>query len=240
MLQTNFRGVVVKEISFKEKDKIITVFAKEKGLIQIVVKGGRKAKMNLAGTSLFSYCDFEITNGKSRSLSYLKEVDVIKTFYNLTKNYENIFIATYLAEHCVKGLMEEENNDNILLLLISCLNQLDKGVIDNKIVLSIFELKFMQYSGYEPITTNCHICGSDKDLNYFNKEGVICKKCNNGNRYNIEINETILYTIKYILNNDKLVFSFQLDEKYVAILNKVTRNIIINSIEYNLKSINMV
>ncbi len=238
MLQTNFRGVVIKEISFKEKDKIITVFAKEKGLVQIVVKGGRKAKMNLAGTSLFSYGDFVTANTKMNTLSYFKEVDVIKTFYNLTKNYENIFIATYFAEHCVKGLMEEENNDNILFLLINCLNQLDKNIINNKIILSIFELKFMQYSGYEPITKNCYICGSKEQLNYFDKEGVVCKKCHN--RYNIETNDTVLYTIKHILNSDKLVFNFNLDEKYIKNLNRVTRNIIINTIEYNLKSISMV
>ncbi len=236
MLLKNYRGVVIREVQVKESDKIITVFTKNFGLVSFFAKGARKAKSNIAGTSLFSYGDFITTSPSQNALGIIKEVETIKTFYNLTKDYNNIFIATYLAEHCYKGLMEG-NNDDILFLLINCLNQLDKGVINNRILLSIFELKFMEYNGYIPITTNCTICGNTSSLDYFGNEGVICSNCKNIK--NIKINNTILYTIKYILNNEKLVFDFDLEDKYVKILNEVTKHFIINNIEYNLKTINM-
>ncbi len=233
----DYRGIVIKEVQVKEADKIITVFAKGKGIVSFFAKGARKAKTNVAGTSLFSYSDFFVTSSSNSSLGFLKDVEIIKTFYNLSKDYNNIFIATYFAEHCYKGLMEDESNDDILFLLINSLNHLDKGIINNKIVLSIFELKFMQYNGYSPITNSCSCCGEKYNLNYFGSEGVLCNSCKTTK--SILIDDTVIYTIKHILNNEKLVFNFVLEDKYIEVLNKVTRNIIINNIEYNLKSINM-
>ncbi len=237
MYVEKFRGIVIKEISFRESDKIITVFAKGIGKVSIMAKGVKKSKTNtLVGASLFSYGDY-LTNYKN-NFNYIKEVDVIKTFYNLTKNYDNIFIATYFAEHCCKGLMDGEPHDDILLLLINCLNQLDKGVLNNKIVLSIFELKFMQYSGYSPSVDNCNICGDTNKLNYFDGWGTVCEKCKGNSK--IKINETVLYTIKYILNNDENIFKFNLKDEFVKQLNDATRILILSNIDYKLKTMSMI
>lgn len=229
------RGIVIKESLLNEADKIITIFAKKIGKISVMAKGARKSKKNLGGTSLFSYCDFLLT--KKNDFYYLNDIDILKNFYNLSKDYDNVFIATYFAEHCCKSIVSDLENDEILLLLINCLNQLDKGKIDKRIILSVFEFKFMQYSGYTPNITNCIFCESEFNLNYFNYEGVICDFCKKSG--SIKINETVLYTLNFILNNEKDIFRFNLDGEHIKLLNDMSRRVIINNIDYKLKSLEM-
>ncbi len=236
MYVEKIRGVVIQEVQYKDTDKIITVLAKGIGKVSILAKGARKLKNNKgAGTSLFSYCDFFIN--KSYKYYNLKDVEVIKTFYDLTKNYDNIFIATYMIENCNKAIIDNEPVDDVLWLLINCLNQLDKGRINNKLLLSIFELKFMQYIGYTPSMFECIKCGQTENLIGFYGEGVLCNECKD--KWNISINKTVLYTMQYILSNDDKLFTFSIEDKDIEVLNSCTRKVVTTNTDYVLKSIDM-
>ncbi len=229
------RGVIIKEVCIRETDKILTVFAKGRGTVVINAKGCRKSNSKLlAGTSLFSYCDFIIS--KNNKFNNLMQVDMIRSFHSLTKNYENIFIASYLVENCYKGLLDNEINDNILKLLIASLNYLSNGKVDNKIIISVFELKFLQFNGYEPYMENCSCCENIKDTNYIGVEGIICGDCKKS--CHKKINETIKYSIKYILNSDiKRSFEFKIPKKDIKSMNEITNMLLLEQMDYKLNSL---
>lgn len=232
------RGVVIKEVNIKEKDKIIVVFGKDIGKVSINAKGARALKSKfLAGTNMFSYCDFIVTENKK--IYYLKEIDIIKSFHNIVKKYENIFIGSYMVENCNKGLLEREEENDVLILLINSLNRLSSSKVNHNVVLSVFELKFLKYNGYEPIMNQCTICGVKIGLNYIGKDGVICTSCKKS--YHKKINDVVKYTIRYILNSDiKEVFNFVISKNDMKSLNETTNTLLLSQIDYKLNSLEFI
>ena len=192
-------GIVLKEIPTGENSKNIIVFLKDYGKVLISVRGGKKLNSKFfSGTQTFSYSNFNVyNNGK---LSVLSQVDVINNFYNISKNYSSLCLASSMLEICNKVIEPMFETNEILLLLIKCLDKLNKS-FDSFFINIIFEFKFMQYSGYE-LSLYCIFCGEDNytEHNYISNEGIICQNCiKKEDSYGVSISS--LKAIKYIYNS---------------------------------------
>lgn len=151
-------GIVIKRKNVGEGDRILTVFSKNRGKIQMRAKGVRKISSRRAGhIELLNYCVFSLHQGKSMPI--LTEVEAREDFYDLKKDLKKISLAYHICE-LVDGLCaENQENYEIFLLLgrtlrkISIQNNL-KDVIRN------FELELLRllgfYSRLERIELNTH------------------------------------------------------------------------------------
>ncbi len=233
------RGIVLKETPVGEADKFITILGKDYGKVSVSVKGAKRVRNGLtAGTSLFSYSDFYIAETKKRM--YLNSAEPIETFYNLRNDLSALAYGSYFLEIVNKLLFENMPSNNILLLLLKSLTAVSKNIIPNKLISSIFELKILEYNGYRPEINECINCRKPSDKNFFiTFEGTVCENCLAKGCFHIPLNETLLYTIRYILTAElNRLFTFKVSTKTINSLSSFSRHLIKTQLNLNLKSIN--
>lgn len=234
------RGIVIGQFSVGDNDKSLRILLKNHGKYSVWAKNCRSSKsVLLSGTSLFCYADFIFyDNGKSISIN---QVDVIENFYSLTKDLDKLSYATYIVELTEKNIQENQVVDDIMLLLIkSLMNIMNSKQLSPELISRVFELKFLQFSGYAPIINKCVYCdNSTESVSFFGTFGCVCKKCINLERIPpIAINNNILYTINYILSSDfDKLFSFNVSQYIINCLEKINSRLLYENMFMKLKSL---
>ncbi len=235
------RGIVLKETPVGETDKFITILAKDYGKISVSVKGAKRVRNGLtAGTSLFSYSDFYIAH--IRKKMYLNQAEPIETFYNLRNDLSALAYGSYFLETVNKLLFENMPSNNVLLLLLKALTALSKNIIPNKLISSIFEFKILEFNGYKPETNFCVNCRKKTLPTFFiTTEGTVCEKCLKKNDFYVHLNETLTYTIQYIFSSElNKLFTFKVSSKTLNSLSVISRHLMKNYFNLNLKSIQFI
>lgn len=235
------RGIVLKEILIGEKDKNLTILTKNYGKLNIWAKNSRIIKNKLfSGTTLFSYADFMIYDTGKNLL--LNQVDLIESFFNLTSNLDKLAYGTYFLELTDKTILENIECNDILLLLLKTLTILCKTtMLKPKLISKVFEIKFLQLNGYMPnlnFCTKCLINIQDFNNNIFlGNEGLICHNCKGKEDDIIKINQSIIYTLNYILNSkiDKL-YNFNISDSLLNDISLISKKLTNQHFYYNLKT----
>ena len=168
------KGIVVKEIAYKDTSKIIEVLTNE-GLYSIAAKGAKKVSSPLfLGTTFLSYSEFCIYVGDK--ISTLKSVDLINGFKNTLKDIVKLGASSYLVNLCMQVYKQNSSNEIYDVLLIG-ISKIDSGLNSLGIV-NIIEIKLLKYLGLKLHLDKCVICGGDEvkslSLDY---SGYLCKNC---------------------------------------------------------------
>ncbi len=177
MMIEEVTGIVVNENNYGEKSKIINIISKEKGIIGLMVKGGRSIKSPLrSSTTKLVYGKFNIYY-KQDKISTLKEVSVLDNFSNIKKDIELISYASYIVDLAFQ-VMKHSNDEIVFDNLISGLKKINDGY--NPIVITnILELKYLDNLGVLPNLDSCIECGSKDDIVTLSssKGGFLCRNC---------------------------------------------------------------
>ena len=223
MKLTKVKGIVIKETSYKDNDKIITILSDELGKVSVMAKGAKKTNSpNLASSQYLVYSEFILY--KSTNHYYINSSEVINMFYNLRIDFEKLQLAFELTKLVFSVTDENQDTSQVLKLLLNTLYVIDKLDKDVKLVTSIFKIKLLDILGFTPRLDVCNIC---RKKTYDNKEENVfydyinntfyCRDCvlNNDKKRYIEISVPTLLAINYVVKSDiKKVFSFDLKEKY--------------------------
>ncbi len=232
-----YRGVVLKEVSVGERDKIITILAKDVGKISISCKGSRGSTSKTAsGTTILTYADFNVFT-KLKHLR-LNNVSIIKSFYKISYDYESLVFASYFTEVIEKITFQNYENNDILYLLIYSLNALETKKNLPMLTCAIFNIKLVQILGFTPILDSCSFCGNTELSHmYFGEEGVVCNYCNHN--FPIVKHDTI-FCINYILNNSTTdIFNFNISSQNTLILYGLSLKYLKSHIDINIKSLDI-
>ncbi len=234
------RGIIIKENLVGDSDKSLIILLKDYGKFTVWSRNCRSSKSKLlAGSSLFSYADFIIyDNGRTLTLN---QIDIIENFYGLTEDLDSLAYGTYFLEFVDKNIQEATPVNNIMLLLLKSLLILSKSnVIKPKLISKIFEIKFLQLSGYMPITNCCSYC--KKEINnenelYFGDNGIVCNSCKNNEQYLIKISNNVRLVLNHILSSpiDKL-YNFNVSENILNELSLVNKKFLNTHLHIDLKS----
>lgn len=207
------KGIVIKEIAYKESSKIIEIITKD-GIYSVIAKGAKRIKSPLfSGTNFLCYGEFCIY--EKSNLSILKSVDLISNYKNILKDIITISAATYLINLTVQ--VYKQNDDKLIFdLLLSSLNKINDNINPLGIV-NIFEIKLLKFLGLHLDLDNCRVCGSN-DVVYLSLDysGVLCKNCTSSKTNPKIIKLLRLYTTVSIDKIDKL----ELDNKLLLSINK--------------------
>lgn len=96
-LDLRTKAVVLKRINYGEADRILTLLT-PKGQYSVLAKASRKERSKLAGgIELFCLSEITIHHGRS-SLATLTSAKMLKTYTNLTKDFDRLT----LAAECLK------------------------------------------------------------------------------------------------------------------------------------------
>lgn len=122
-MDVDFDAICLKAIDYKDNDKILTLYAVNKGKVCVVAKGVKKqkAKLKYAATPLCFGHYYIHTNMKSGTLT---GCDVIDSFYDVVLDPCKFYGAAVIVEILDKMGMEEDYNNNLFVNALRGLKEL--------------------------------------------------------------------------------------------------------------------
>ncbi|MCL5432826.1 MAG: DNA repair protein RecO [Patescibacteria group bacterium] len=147
-------GIIIKRRNFGEADRILTVFTKKYGKIQIKAIGVRRITSRRSPhTELLNYCHFSLYKG--RSLPILTEIDISEDFSMIKESLLKIGFAYHICE-LVDGLCaENQENKTVFYLLKEILIELS-DTDDIIPVIHKFETDLLKNLGFYPPKKDCN------------------------------------------------------------------------------------
>ena len=185
MVIINTQGIVLKSVPYKENDLILTVFSRKLGKIAVIARGAKKSKSSLLSSSqIFSYSNFTLK--KEGHMYRVTQSEIIKSFYNLSYNFEAFSYGTYILDMeyvtlCFElKFLDYIGFKPIVNTCVSCYNKDFKNPV------------FNIYEG-----------------------GLLCEKCSVNYEHNLKMNITTAKLMDYILKNDIILCSKAKVSKYL-------------------------
>lgn len=201
MASQKYRGIIVESKDSKEKDKIVSIYTLESGLIRTVFRGvrGEKAKMK-ASKEVFTFGDFFIENTKGNNV--VSAVDVIEAFYPVRENLEKYYEACSVID-AAKKIITAQAEPALFIEIVKamkfiCYENLKKNYVLCKYLLNIFK-----GAGYPLNMSKCSSCGAEiTGKKYFNYEigETLCGNCRTYTSE--ELSPAVVNTLRIINNID--------------------------------------
>lgn len=210
------KGLVLREVAYKEGDKILTVLTEEGGRRTVKARGCRRKGSKLsASAQLLVYSD--MTLFEYRDYFNLSEGSSIEQFWGVRSDMDKLALASYFAETMEGVAVEGRADPQLLSLILNSLYALDKLNKPLSLVKAAYELKLMGIAGYEPMVECCAVCGCENPeaprLNL--SDGVLhCAQCRGlvGEGISMPLTPNAVAAMRHVLYGDpKKLFSFLID-----------------------------
>ena len=176
------QGLVLREVNYKEADKILTVLTAEGGRRTVKARGCRRKGSPLAASAqLLVYSD--MTLFEYRDHFTLNEAESLQQFWHMKSDVVKLSLASYFAEVMEAVAVEGRPDPAALSLILNALYALDQLNKPLALVKAAYELRLMCLAGYEPLVDACAVCGvSEPEQPRFHlTEGVLhCASCRVG------------------------------------------------------------
>ena len=204
-------GFVLKEAAVGEADKIITVLLLENGKLSLSAKGARKPKSKfLAACQPFSLSEFVIFEGNG--FLSVAQADLRENYFSMLGDFEVYKHAAFMAEMTEKLVFPGSDARDALRLLIAAFRAMHVKC-DPKLCSAVFRLKFLQQEGLAPETAE---------------------------DFDMRLNDTVIYALNYILNNDiDKIFAFGLEKKHLDLLYNAISEFMERHIDIKFKSLSL-
>ncbi|MBR5825600.1 MAG: DNA repair protein RecO [Clostridia bacterium] len=218
-------GIIIREQTTGEQDRLVTVLTRDMGLIKAFVNGGRNPKnKNVSATDLLCYADYTIDKTK-KDVYIIKEATAKQVFFNLRNDITNLSLAQYLAELARDFSPKEERCDEFLSLLLNSLHLLCTGTKSDLLIKTVTELRYCCIAGFMPSIVGCNSCGEyEKGSMYLNpKKGTLfCESCNTDTE-GVKLTAGMLYALRHIcFSTPDKIYSFSLGEDSLLALGAIT------------------
>lgn len=225
--QIQVKAIVLKEVSYKEADKILSVLTDTLGQITLRCRGVRSLKSRrFASAQTFVYSDMVISEKNGQYT--MEEAEPIESFFAIRERFEAIALAQYFAEVVASVTVEGESDPAVLSLLLNSLYLVsEKPEMPLQKIKAVFELRLCRYLGFAPTVFPCSECGGKEALFWFNIAGggAVCESCVKNEtpdvleRVLVPTDEGTRMLIRYITESeDKRIFSFTCEDSLTASL----------------------
>ena len=144
------RALVLREVKYKEADKILTVLTKTDGKLTVKARGALR-KSSRCGAAAQALCYSEMTLfGSAGGKWTLDEAETIEQFLPLRRDLEALALGSYFAE-LLEAVSDEDSPDPALLQLgLNSLYALSEMLWTAEHIKAVFELRLMCLSGFAP------------------------------------------------------------------------------------------
>lgn len=219
------RALVLREVRYKEADRILTLLTDSQGKITAKARGAlRKSSRTAAATQQLCYS--EMTLFGNRGKWTVNEAVMIEPFAGLQADLEKLALGCYFAE-CLEALSMEETPDAALLQLgLNGLYALSSGKYEPMLVKAAFEIRLMCLSGFAPDVQGCVVCGKEspeEPMLGLESGAVCCRNCRRTSMGQLlPLDDSALAALRYIVSAPaKQLFSFKLGGQPLEQLNLV-------------------
>ncbi len=172
------RGLVVRTVELSGSDKLLSILTAERGLLTAVSNGSRSLKSRyLAASQLFCYASFVLEARRDRF--WVREVELIESFYDLRLDIVSTALANYVCEVAGGVTVPEQPEPAILRLTLNILYAIASGKYPHATIKAAFEFRVAAILGYLPELSSCASCGAEEGemlLDVMNG-GLLCSNC---------------------------------------------------------------
>ncbi|MBI4812521.1 DNA repair protein RecO [Candidatus Falkowbacteria bacterium] len=236
MEETYFtKAIVLNRTPWREDGARVTVYSKERGKLDLMARGARKAGSKLAAhLEPITFSRLMVVRGKN--YDYAGSTVSENSYFNIKNDLEKIFLAggvLKIFNELVKG---NERDEYIFFLLQETLKILNSEQMvsakGGQLLYNFFILKLLVFLGHKPELYNCVVCHkriTPGDGNKFDlaKGGVACGKCSPAG---LTISDDCIKVLRVVVENG-LANSIKL--KINNKLEKEATNIISSFLKYN-------
>lgn len=232
------KGLVIREQTIGERDKLVSLLTADYGLIRAFVRGAKQIKSRLSSsTSLFAYSEFSLFKG--REAYTIDNAVPIEVFFELRQDIERLAVAQYFAQLAYELCYEEQPEEEMLSVLLNALHLLCKGSKSVELIKSAVEFRFLSLGGYMPSILACANCGAyESDLMYFDTldGSIYCENC--GKPGAVPCPKNVITAIRFIcLTEPKKIYSFSLSDDNMTLLGSISEKYLISQIQRKLPTL---
>ncbi len=174
-------GLILKEQSVGESDKIVTVLTKSHGIIRCFSRRAKKLSSAVSSAcQILTYSRLEIHEGRGKYI--ISHAETVKSFFDIFASLESLSLGYYICETAMKMIPENMPSEDYLQLTLNCLYAISTKMRTLSQIKAVYELRMMTLSGVCPNILFCDECGaydSDSGSMYFDViENVLyCPHC---------------------------------------------------------------
>ena len=152
------RAVVLRTVDFGERDRVVTLFSRERGKLSAFARGARSSRRRFGGVlEPFTLLSAELTE-RGGDLWGLEDAGVERGFGNLRGDLARIACASYAVELARELVRDAEPHPELFDGLVAYLGLLDEGPA-RPWDLRRFELDALRAAGLQPALDGCARCG---------------------------------------------------------------------------------
>lgn len=230
------KGLVLREVNYKESDKILTILTAEEGKLTVSARGCRKKSSTAAAAcQLLVWSEFTLYEYQGRWA--VKEAVTERQFTGVRSDLEKLSLASYFAE-VTEALAEEgQTETGLLSLTLNSLHALEKLHLPQELIKTAFEWKAMALAGYEPMADGCAVCGRgepDQPRISLNAGVLHCAACRSGAGEGISMPLTpaAVHALRhFIWGAPKKLFSVSMDRDSLRRLGEASEAYLMTQLE---------
>ena len=237
----NTKALVLREVRYKESDRILTLLSDTGGKMTVKARGAlRKGSRMSAATQQLCYADMTLFFNRGKWT--VNEAAVIEDFAGLQKELSAFALGSYFAE-CIDAIAVEDQPDTALLQLgLNSLFALSREMYDRERIKAAFELRLMALAGYTPDLSCCCVCGkTEPERPYLSlaRGRICCGECRDGSfDAPVRLGGDSLDAMRYILSAPaKKLFSFSADKDTLRELSNAAENYLLRQTERQFASL---
>ncbi len=170
-------GVILRTNDFGDANRVVTVYTKSRGKLELNAYGVRRSKSPMSGAlQMFNHISAEVSRGAQ--VDTIREADVINFYSNLTAELERIGYASIFFETVNRMTLPNFPEAGVYELLVKSLPALDRR---NARIASLIGVgQFMEFSGVQLSYFHCVNCGvqieGDAAIS-LTHGGAVCMEC---------------------------------------------------------------
>lgn len=170
-------AVVIRSVKYKDYDKMLTLFTKDRGLMSVSVRGAQRMKSQLAALST-PFVTGEFVIAQRVGVQSLRAGSIEKTRYALRESPAHLSCAALAAQLCCYAVQPEEANEGMYALVDAFFDRLQDHEPDAKGLLLCFLMRFVDMLGLGMSLDRCAACGGLlKDARFdFELGGLVCRE----------------------------------------------------------------
>ena len=141
-------AIILKSADLGEIDRLLTIYSKEMGRVNVLAKGTKKLESKLrCHIEPLSYSYLILVKGKNFLI--LKDAVLIDQFLSIRKDLEKVKIVYKIVDLVNELIIGEEKDENIWILLLRTLKGLNVGRATSNIA-EDFQDNLLRLLGYDP------------------------------------------------------------------------------------------
>lgn len=235
-------ALVLREVNYRESDKILTVLTEKEGKLTLSARGCRRKGSPIAAACQL-LCWGEFTLYEYRGRWSVKETAAERLFEGVRADLDRLALASWFAEAAEALAEEGQPEPELLSLTLNCLHALDKLDLPLPQVKAAFEWRAMALAGYEPQIDRCAVCGKEdpEEPRVHLGEGLLCcAACREGlsEGVSMPLTPAALAALRHIVwSGPKRFLSFRLDGAGLRLLGDASEAYLLTRLERGFRTL---